>query len=381
MTDSNDTEAIMPSAASAASALGPDYSQRWGRARRLASEAGLDALYVTSGPNFSWLSGWSPYPGGYPIWLSALLLPVNHDPAMIISTMHKNIVDTAANPVKSIFTYEDGEDPGSALKAAFAATGLTRASRIGVASSMWYGDSTLLRSVFPELDLEVAARAMDGMRSVKDAYEIALLRKSGEAVDAMYRTAAEVIKAGVSMADAGLAIMKTQLEYGANHPKVGGTFRFYEQRSFKTGELVDVDTGASFGGYSTDTARNVFVGEPTSAMLEQYEVVKRAYRAAEELCRPGMPVDKIHQACASVIAEAGYEQTWKVGHGVGLADGHEAPLLQPGNQEPLEENMVFTIDPGFFIGRDLPLHIEDTVLVTASGIEPLNRFSYELVVV
>ncbi len=61
------------------------------------------------------------------------------------------------------------------------------------------------------------------------------------------------------------------------------------------------------------------------------------------------------------MREAGFEQVWKVGHGVGLADSHEGPLLQMGNTELLEENMVFTIDPGAFLARATPIHIEDTV--------------------
>lgn len=359
----------------------PDYEKRWQRARSLAREAGVDALYVTSGANFSWLAGWSPYAGGYPIWLSCLLVPTDGEPSTIISTMHANIVDRGSLPVKQVFTYEDGEDPSAALRAAFHASGLGPKSRVGVASNLWYGDVRLLSDVFPELQLVIAEKAMDSMRAIKDAYEIEVLRRSGEAVDALYQRASEVIRAGVPMGDVGLELMKVQLAYGSTQPKVGGTFRRYDQRSFAQGELVDVDTGASFFGYSTDTARNVHIGDPTPELREQYEVVKAAYDSAEAASKIGTPMSTVHEACASVISEAGYEQTWKVGHGIGLAEGHEAPLLQLGNDEPLEEGMVFTIDPGFFVGRDLPLHIERTVVMTRNGVERLDKFSHELIIV
>lgn len=359
----------------------PDFANRWERARRLARESGVEALYVTSGANFSWLTGWSPYAGGYPIWLSCLLVPAEGDPATIISTMHANIVERAALPVAHVYTYEDGEDASGALRAAFRATGLRPNARIGVASNLWFGDVRLLTDVFPELRLAIAGRAMDSMRAIKDDYELEILRRSGETVDAIYQRASEVIRAGIPMAHVGLELMKVQLAHGSTHPKVGGTFRRYEQRSFAQGEIIDVDTGASFLGYSTDTARNVHVGDPSPKLREQYEVVKAAYDSAEAACKIGTPMSRVHEACASVISEAGYEQTWKVGHGVGLAEGHEAPLLQIGNEEPLEERMVFTIDPGFFVARDLPLHIERTVVVTHTGIERLDKFSHELIVV
>jgi Xaa-Pro dipeptidase len=70
-----------------------------------------------------------------------------------------------------------------------------------------------------------------------------------------------------------------------------------------------------------------------------------------------------------------------VGHGVGLNDGHEAPLMQTGNKRRLEPGMVFTIDPGVFIARDVPIHIEDTIVVTEDGWESLNTFTHDLVVV
>ncbi len=81
------------------------------------------------------------------------------------------------------------------------------------------------------------------------------------------------------------------------------------------------------------------------------------------------------------MAAAGYEQVWKVEHGVGLGDSHEPPLLQPGNTHLVEAGMVFTIDPRAFIARRTPAHIEDTVLVTEAGCTLLNHFPRELLIV
>ena len=94
-----------------------------------------------------------------------------------------------------------------------------------------------------------------------------------------------------------------------------------------------------------------------------------------------MPAESIHLACAEVMREAGYDQVWKVGHGVGLAEIHEFPLLQIGYHDPIEAGMVFTIDPGAFIAQNTPIHIEDTVLVTETGCESLNAFPRDLLVV
>ncbi|MBA2299098.1 MAG: M24 family metallopeptidase, partial [Actinobacteria bacterium] len=68
-------------------------------------------------------------------------------------------------------------------------------------------------------------------------------------------------------------------------------------------------------------------------------------------------------------------------HGVGLGEAHEPPLLQLGNTDPVEEGMVFTIDPGAFIARNTPIHVEDMVVVTATGCEALNTFPREPAIV
>jgi Xaa-Pro aminopeptidase len=166
---------------------------------------------------------------------------------------------------------------------------------------------------------------------------------------------------------------------GAHKPQLGGSFRDYATAA--DSNLVDIDIGASFGGYSVDTARSFYVGEPTEEIVAQYEVVRAAYDAAEAVTRAGVPAEAVHAACADVISAAGFNQSWKVGHGVGLADGHEAPLLQPGNATALEPDMVFTIDPGFFVARNLPLHLEETVRVTETGCERLTSYPLDLVVI
>ena len=47
---------------------------RWQRAIRALGARDLDALYMAAGANFQWLVGRTPYPGGLPVWLSALIL-------------------------------------------------------------------------------------------------------------------------------------------------------------------------------------------------------------------------------------------------------------------------------------------------------------------
>jgi len=356
-----------------------DFDARFARARALAAEAGVDGLYVTAGPNFRWLSGEAAHPGGWPLWLSAILLPLDGEPAMVISKMHAEIFDLERCPVRTVHTYVDGEDPRPALRAAAAGF---RGTVLGVDDPLWLGDAELLTETLPAAKLRRTPEVFQRVRAVKDAFEIEQLRIAAASHDAGYRRAAEVIRPGVTVAEAGTEIMRAMAEAGSEEVAIVGAFKQLSGRRFAPGDVVDVDLfPGSHGGYRGDTARNVFVGEPTAEARRLYQATLAAYDAAIAVVRPGVPCEEIHRACAAAMREVGYDQVWKVGHGVGLNEAHEPPLLQYGNIEPVQEGMVFTIDPGAFLARDTPIHIEDMVVVTATGCEPLNTFSRELLVV
>jgi Xaa-Pro aminopeptidase len=357
------------------------FEGRFARLRRLTREAGLSGAYVTAGANFRWLTGEQAHPGGWPLWLSAVIVPVDGAPAMVISRMHAEIFDLARCPVQQIFSYVDGDDPGAALEAAVAATGLAF-ERVAVEDTLWFGDVDLLATSAPGLQPTRATSVFNRLRAVKDAGEIDHLRRASAAHDAGYAVAREILRPGVTVADAGGQIVRAMLDAGSEELAIVGSFHQLSNRPFAAGEVVDVDLWpGSHGGYRADSARNVFLGDPTPEAERMYATTMRAYDAAIAAVRPGVPAESIHVACAEVMREAGYEQVWKVGHGVGLAEIHEFPLLQLGYTDPLEVGMVFTIDPGAFIAQNTPIHIEDTVIVTEHGAESLNGFTRALVVV
>jgi Xaa-Pro aminopeptidase len=360
--------------------VAPPYAERWNRASARASAEGFDGLYLTTGATFTWLSGYAPYPGGWPDFLSCLLVPLDRDPVMLISAMHAEILDRSACAIDQVFTYTDGEDPRPVLRAAFAAAGLDRA-RLAVEDQIWLSDVELAASAAPATRF-TRSDLFEGLRAVKDPGELALLRQSATCQDAAYAAARDVMRAGGDLGEAEVAVRSAMLAGGCETIKLLGIFRARRPRTFVAGELIDIDFGTAFcGGYTIDSSRNVFFGDPGAELLALWQVVEDAYQAAIAAVRPGVTAEAVHRAGAEPIEAAGHRQTWKMGHGVGLSDGHEAPWLQQGSQTILEPGMTFTIDPGFFLGRDLPLHIEDTVVVTERGCESLNEFPRSIIAV
>ena len=58
--------------------------------------------------------------------------------------------------------------------------------------------------------------------------------------------------------------------------------------------------------------------------------------------------------------------------------GHEEPFIIAGNDLPLVEGMAFSIEPGIYVPGDWGARIEDIVVLTAEGCEPLNTTSHAL---
>jgi Xaa-Pro aminopeptidase len=219
---------------------------------------------------------------------------------------------------------------------------------------------------------------------VKDAAEISAIRKANDIVAIGYQRATEVIRPGVAEGDVAMAIMQAMVSAGSESMGIGGWFRQLSRRRFEKGDVVDVDMGARFDGYNTDTARNIFVGAPTKENERAYRATEEAFDLALAVIKPGVPLQEIHRVAARHMKNQGYDQVWKIGHGVGLRGGHEWPLVQDHDPTPAEVGMVFTVDPGCFISgqvRDTPIHIEDVVVVTPTGYENLTPFRRDLIVV
>ncbi|MDQ3404854.1 MAG: M24 family metallopeptidase, partial [Actinomycetota bacterium] len=154
-------------------------------------------------------------------------------------------------------------------------------------------------------------------------------------------------------------------------------------RVIESGDVVVVDIGGPLpSGYNSDSTRTYAVGEPRdSDVAATYAVLQRAQRAAVEAVRPGVSAEQVDAAAREIIVEAGFGEFFihRTGHGIGL-DVHEHPYIVAGNDLVLEEGMAFSVEPGIYQRGRWGARIEDIVLVTTDGVEPVNTRPHELVV-
>jgi Xaa-Pro aminopeptidase len=90
----------------------------------------------------------------------------------------------------------------------------------------------------------------------------------------------------------------------------------------------------------------------------------------------------VDAAARDHIHDQGYGEYFGhgTGHGIGLAV-HEDPVINSENKAPLQEGMVFTIEPGIYIPDWGGVRIEDMIRVTSHGGEVLTYLPVELKVI
>ena len=298
----------------------------------------------------------------------------------------------------------------------------------------------------PDLVVRDAHPVLDSLRTRKSPAEVALLRRAIDITGDALREVMRDLKPGMyeyeveAMFEAafrraggdgagfvsiiGSGPNSTQYHYNANNRRIG------------KGEVVVMDVGAAYGGYTADVTRTLPAsGRFSPEQRAIYQIVRDAQEAAAETVRPGSSFEAWRDAARAVVAagvarlgltegvDATFDPPWAdqcegnpvactqsflymahgLGHGIGL-EVHDRPhpwygegTFQPGD--------VFTVEPGIYVSRklldilpDTPrnramiarvkpaverydrtgVRIEDDYLVTDRGAEWLSRTPREV---
>jgi Xaa-Pro aminopeptidase len=158
----------------------------------------------------------------------------------------------------------------------------------------------------------------------------------------------------------------------------------------KDGELVLMDFGADYSGYSADLTRTVPVnGKFTRRQKEVYNACLHIHQFAKSLIRPGLSFASYNKQIAE---EAGKEME-KIGllsqtdlknqtpenpafarymyHGISHHLGIDVHDLGA-RTGPMEEGMVLTVEPGIYIEEEqMGIRIENDVWITGNGCRDL----------
>lgn len=157
-------------------------------------------------------------------------------------------------------------------------------------------------------------------------------------------------------------------------------------RPLERGDFLVADLALPYAGYNGDVARTYVVGEPTEEQREWFDLTLSIHEAARAVMEPGVPAEKPFLAARDKAEEEGVAdwlcgyaemQAPYIGHAIGL-EVDEEPTLVVGNETPLQEGMVLTIEPKLIHPDRGAVMIEDDYLVTEDGVERLSTVPQEL---
>jgi Xaa-Pro aminopeptidase len=253
---------------------------------------------------------------------------------------------------------------------------------------------------------------VDNMRLVKDAQELAVMRRASRIAAAAHRRAMQATRPGRNECEIEAELLYEFRRNGAQFPAyspivAGGASSCVlhyvsNNATLRDNDLLLIDAGCELDGYASDITRTFPVnGRFSAAQREAYEIVLAAQKAAMAKVRAGNAWNEPHEAAVRVLAQGMLDlgllkgslqevlekETYKrfymhrTGHWLGL-DVHDAGEYKRAERwRQLEPGMALTVEPGLYVraGADVPEHlhnigirIEDDVVVTQGDCEVIT---------
>lgn len=238
------------------------------------------------------------------------------------------------------------------------------------------------------------------LRSVKHSIELELMQQACDITEKGFRRILNFVKPGVMEYNIEAEYMHeflnnrsrgfayTPIVASGNNANV---LHYVENnQECKAGDLILMDVGAEYANYSSDMSRTIPVsGKFTKRQKEVYNAVNRVKDEATKMLVPGAYWKEYHVEVGKLMTSAlldlglldkadvqnenpdwpAYKKYFMHGtsHHIGL-DTHDYGILW----EPIQANMVFTVEPGIYIPEEgFGIRLEDDVVVQESG-EPFN---------
>jgi Xaa-Pro dipeptidase len=307
------------------------------------------------------------------------------DPAWVTPAFEKARALEQVKIGKDVRAWDEHESP-SALVAGLLKDRGVAAGKIGIEEMMPFTFADEIGKAAPAMQLVNGTPVTAGCRMIKDAHEIALMRRACEITVTAHRAVFASLKEGMTQDQvAGLS--------AAAHRKLGmaggSLVLFGKDAAFphgttnpqplKAGEAVLLDGGGRLHGYASDISRTaIFGAKPTDRQRLIWDTVRKAQDAAFRAAKPGVECQALDAAARQVVTDAGFGKDYemfghRVGHGIGM-DGHEWTYLVRGNTTKLRPGMCFSDEPGIYIYGEIGVRHEDIIFITENGAENMTKW-------
>jgi Xaa-Pro aminopeptidase len=251
-----------------------------------------------------------------------------------------------------------------------------------------------LQATAPQMKPKDIRERIYALRQIKSPGELAFLKQAIDVSLDSHLEAMKMMRPGLYEYQVAAKMVEIHAWGGSEAegyaPIVGAgpnsTALHYDKlsRHIEDGDIVVMDVGAQFSGYSADITRTIPAnGKFTPRQREIYEIVLGAQNAAMAALKPGVDVCRKGDKSAYKISFEYINSHGKDLHGKplgqyyihGLSHGIGLNVHDPGDScKPLQAGMVITVEPGIYIPEEnLGVRIEDDVLITETGYKSLSE--------
>jgi len=343
-----------------------------------------------------------------------LLIPAEGEPVLVVKKSLARAQQESA--LEKVVPFLGWEELIGQIKDIFAA-----GNQIGLESDVIPANLYLrYKKMLEDYEVVDISKHVRKVRAVKSDYELNMMKEAAKISSSVFNHASKVIQEGMSevelaghleyhartLGHQGVVRMRgfnQEMHYG--HIMSGdnaAALTFFDgptggpglNPSFPQGagistikrhEPILIDFVSVLGGYMVDQTRIYSLGRPALHLLEAYQQAVNIKKTIAEMAKPGVTCSTLFAKAEEMADRAGLNNHFMgyvekinfIGHGVGL-ELDELPVLARGLDLPLEEGMVFALEPKFIFPSEGTVGIEDTFVVNFNRAVQLTGLNDEL---
>ena len=370
-----------------------EFKRRHAALQRKMKVRRLDGLLVHSNEtefaNVRYLSNY------WPIFESAgVFVPASGKPILLIGPESETFArDHSVIPdIRKILYYRESAEPDypniplERFENIFAqANGGRGVKKLGIAgyTAMSVAVFEAVKKALPRAAITKADDLLYELRMIKSNNEIAMLREGFRISEKAMAAVLNRIKPGMTelqvVGIAQEAFYRHGAEYEA-HPTyvLSGVNSSHAigrpgHRIIKKGELVQLNIGARYEGYSPSIGLPICMGKMKPKMRDLVSFGLEAHLKTMEWMKAGVPAGEVARNFFDYVKRRGYEKNALYGpcHGLGMIEV-ERPWMETTSTYPLQPNMTFQVDT-FLYCREFGLRWETGTRITRSGVEQFSK--------
>ncbi len=257
-----------------------------------------------------------------------------------------------------------------------------------------------IREQYPLHNYGRASRITKDLRQIKNKYEIEVIKRAIDITEKTYHKVLQTLEPGMTEYELEGLVMQEFLSHIATRNAYGVILASGANASIlhyidnnqvcQDGDLILMDFGAEYGGYTSDMTRTIPVnGKFTKRQKEVYNACLAVHNFAKKYLKNGVDFAEYNQAVNKEMEKQliklglitksdiknqdpknpAYKKYYYHGlsHHMGI-DVHDLGWLQG----PIKTGMVLTVEPGIYIAEEgIGIRIENDVVVTANGIKDM----------